>query len=457
MTKLLRDASPSPKKNNTDSFRLTHSKTSSANTWRKSFLFPSLLVFILAISACKDPNEVGLDVLPKTDLLNAVFADTSTIVCTTIVDDSVKGDELSAQLIGTMNDPEFGITNASVYAQVNLEGTPVFTDTPVADSMIISLAYAGYYGDTAALQTLNVYRMNELMSIDSFYYTNRDFTYDPSPLASVQFQPRPNTHVLVGTDTTFAQLRIALPISFADSILALNGQTELSSNTEWLNYFKGIYLLPNTSLAVGNGSVNYFSFYNSNVTLYFHDATTTAKTYTFSLTGARTNHFTHDYTGTSLASQLNDPAYGDSLNYVQPMGSVKTRISMPYLKHFLDSGNLIINKAQLEITGKAGVVSPYNLPANMYLITRNASGSYIFPIDYYESTGYFGGQLNTAGNGYTFTITRQLQRYLDGVVTNADFDLVVSGSGVLANRLILGSGKNSSYRMKLSLYYTRIK
>ncbi len=436
--------------------RNTTSTISSVTSWRKFFLLFALVSSLLSYS-CKDPDEIGLNILPPGDILGTSLSDTATILTITVADDSLKSDELSTQLIGGINDPVFGISTGAVYSHVNLEGTPVFINIPVADSLVLSLKYSGYYGDTNTTQTVNVYRLSEDFFIDSSYYANRNFSFDPSPLGTIQFQPQPNTKVTVGTDSTSALLRIRLSQTLADSLLLLYGQSPFNSNSEWLTYFKGLFIQPATVTGMNSGAISYFNFSSSKMTLYFHDTIQSGKKYDFSLAGARVNNFSHDYTGTTVGSQLNDATYGDSLNYVQPMNGVKTRISFPYLNNYISSNKIIINKAELSITVKPEAsITQYLVPANLLLITRNAAGAYVFPIDYYESSGYFGGNVNADGNNYKFNITRQLQRYLDGTVPNADFDLVIAGTGVIANRVIIGSGKNADYKMKLTLYYTKI-
>ena len=94
------------------------------------------------------------------------FSDTTTVVTSTELDDSLLTDELSLQLIGKYNDPTFGTSTASVYTQVNLEGTPAFGINPIADSLVLCLAYAGYYGDTLPSQKIDVYQLTENMVIE---------------------------------------------------------------------------------------------------------------------------------------------------------------------------------------------------------------------------------------------------------------------------------------------------
>ncbi len=462
MNRLFPDASPS--KGNlvkTILQNLTKStlKTSSTLRWRKSFLIVQpLLVGILLFSGCKDPDDIGLDVLPPGDQLVTVFSDTTTIINTVLAEDSLQTDELSSQLLGCINDATFGLSTASVFAQVNLAGTPSFGTTPIADSIVLILGYNGYYGDTTESQTVSVYKLTDNMHVDSTYYDFSTFAFDPAPLGSTTFLPAPLSRVVLASDTTDtlgAQLRIKLDNSLATDFLAQNGQASLNSNAEWLAYFKGLNISTAPNATLGRGAISSFSFFSSALVLYFHNDTTPKK-YNFSLANARVNSFVHDYTGTPVGTLLSSGTT-DSLCYVQGNSGVKTKISMPYLKHFIDSGSIVVNKAELVITAQGNVPALYPVASKFLLTTKNDAGANIFPIDYYESAGYYGGTYNSITNTYTFNIARQIQGILDGTYNSTDFYLVVAGAGVTPNRVVIGSSTNADYKMKLSLYYTKIK
>ena len=429
---------------------------SSASQWRKSFLLVlTVAISSILFSGCKDENELGRDILPDGDYLNTIFSDTTQVLTSTVKEDSLRADELSLQLLGSDKNPVFGLSTASVYSQVNLEGTPTFSNLPQADSLVLILSYSGYYGDTSAQQTINVYRLSEDMRTDSSYYSNRSFTHDLTSIGSLNYLPQPFTKVVVDSDTVAAQIRIRLDQSLADSIILLNGTPTLSSNADWLSYFKGLYI---ESMPVNvQGAISYFSFFNSKMTLYFHDTTNVnvSKTYNFSLTGARLNHFEHDFTGYDAGNQLADSTVNDSINYVQAMAGLKMKITFPFLKHFTDSGSILLNRAELKINATAPII-PYSLPQKMYLVIKDENGQNSFPLDYFESSSYYGGEINTTGDGYSFNITRQLQRYLDGVVDDTEFYLIIAASGVESTRAIIKSGSNPNSRMKLSLSYTKL-
>ena len=458
MIKLFPDVSPSNGKlvsQNQNQENKIVKKNSSSLRWGKSFFSLGLLILLAASQGCKDPDEIGLNILPETDQLGNRYTDTATIVTSTLKEDSIVTSQLSSQLLGSTYDPTFGVTTANVYAQAVISGgTPTFGTAPVADSVVLSLVYNGSYGDTNQTQTLTISRLTEELSIDSSYYSFRTFTTESTPLATYSFLPRPNTRVAVDSDTLAAQLWITLDKTLADSIIALNGSTTLQSNTNWLSYFKGLAITATPMSTPSTGAISSFNFFNSSLIVYYHDGTSSKK-YAFALANARVNNFVHDFTGTE-AEQVINAGTADTISFVQGACGLKTRISFPYLKHFLDSGSILVNRAELTITAKDPSNPFFSVPNKLLLISKNEAGANIFPIDYYESSGYYGGDYNSSTKEYKFNIARQIQGYLDGRYTSPDYYIVVSGAGVTPNQLAVGSSTNANYRLKLSLYYTKL-
>jgi len=424
---------------------------------RRKYFFLSISFLFLFNQGCKEPDAVGLDVLPDSDRLDLVFTDTLTLQTKTVREDSLRTDELTLQLLGSISDPVFGQHEAAIFSQVVLEGIPSFSGAVQADSLVLSILYSGYYGDTNYQHTLNVYRLTEDLFTDSAYYSTDAFAYDPSPIATHIHAPRPNTPVVAGTDTVSARMRIRLDQSLADSILALDGQQALTSNANWVAYFKGIHLVTNPVGAGVAGNLSYLNFTGSKMILYYKDTSGTAKTYSFSLAAARSTRFSHDYAGSPVALQLSDSTANDTLCYIQALSGVKSKVNLPFLKHLTDSGSIIINKAELEISVQASGTETYAPPAQLLLLAINEQGEPYFPDDYFEQiSGYYGGGYDAVNKKYKFNIARQLQKYLDGRAVNYGFYIVPSGSSIQGNRVVLGSPLNTNYPMKLKLYYTKI-
>jgi hypothetical protein len=336
--------------------------------------------------------------------------------------------------------------------------TPNIVSDTLADSLVLSLAYAGYYGDTATPVRVHIYKLTEEMQLDSAYYSNRAFMTDLVDLEGTgnPYAIYPTTPVVVGSDTNAApQLRIRLSDALKDSIFAKKGQPELANNDNWKAYFKGIHVV--TDQVSSGGSLLYFSPTSiySKMTVYYHDSTG-IKFYSFSLSGgARVNHTSHDYSGSLAEIQLASPGTQFDVNYLQPLAGMKTIISFPHLKLFKEAGSILINKAELVVTvpeNTSTTVTP--TPDNILVLAKNSSGTYDFPLDYYER--FYGGAYSISARTYTFGITRTIQRILDGTITDYGYSLNILGSMIAGNSAIIGSGKPGDSQMKLKIHYTKL-
>ena len=418
-----------------------------------------MVLLLFSLGNCTKPEDIGLSTLPAEDLLYTDYSDSATILTTTVREDTLRADELSRILIGSIRSTDLGLTDAEYYGQVLLSSTPnLIADSSVgswgADSLVLALAYISAYGDTAVPQNIHVYRLTEDMSVDSSYYSNRTFTEEPIDLEyyGTPYEIRPTKPVTIGTDTNQTpQLRIRLKDELRDSIFAMNSQTEFANNDNWKSYFKGLHIKLDPVSANGGG-ILYFSPTNAatKMTLYYHEGTE-SKSYSFTLSGgARVNHTSHDYTNSNAGTQLANPTVQYDVNYLQPLAGLKTQLSFPFLKHFTASGSILINKAELVIT----VVSDTLAPDNLLLLARNSSDKFEFPIDYYERS--YGGGYSPTAKTYTFGITRTIQRILTGTITDYGYTLNILGSMIAGNSAAIGSGEAPNSQMKLKLYYTKL-
>ena len=147
--------------------------------------------------------------------------------------------------------------------------------------------------------------------------------------------------------------------------------------------------------------------------------------------------------------------------FLQATGGVKTHITFPHLqdafKHL--NNRVVINKAELVISDISPNEQYLTHPAALTLQGINATTgkiSYLPDDEYYTGTSYFGGTYNDEKHEYRFRVTEYVQRLILG---NTDLSnslyLVVKGSGVRANRLIMGgTGRPDDKRLRLELSYT---
>ena len=133
------------------------------------------LVSSLIIFSCTDPNSLGLDVHPSSDVIS--FSDTSSFswqTSQTEQGDSIRTDEALNLILGEIEDPIFGYSRASFYTQLLLsENNIELGPNPQVDSVILSYTYSDYYGDEMLdFQSIQINRIDENIYRDSIYYSS---------------------------------------------------------------------------------------------------------------------------------------------------------------------------------------------------------------------------------------------------------------------------------------------
>ncbi|MGQ0827255.1 MAG: DUF4270 domain-containing protein [Bacteroidota bacterium] len=447
------------------------------------FFLSLLLGFSLCIISCDESSVVGLDVQPSNDLLNVDYKDTTTLITKTIREDSLRTDETvitnQIVLLGKYSDPVFGEATASLYTQVALTTniTPTsFGTNPFCDSIILSLAYdPDYYGKKERKQqTLEVSKLTEAIPSGT-KNSNKTLTTGITKLATFNFIPKPADSVVADGTKLKPQLRVPLNVTFGDELLTegVNG-TGLSNNAAFVNYLKGFYITTeNSALAPKEGNIMKFRLAESKMTLYYRftgktkitnvDSTIYTK-YDFGFGSLfRFTHFSHNYTSANanLTAQLSaTPPTQNDVTFIQAMAGVKTKVEMPYLMNWNDSGAVSINKAELVIkidTDPTYDLDTFAAPAALFLFSIDDVGANMILPDYLEGSNYFGGTYNASAKEYRFNVGRYIQQVLNGKYKNNGLYLLASGGSINANRVVIGGGKNTSaYKMKLNITYTKL-
>lgn len=430
------------------------------------FFVAGAFALSMIASSCSEDSSVGLDVQPKGDLLNAVVNDTASITTFTIAEDSLKTDDLpgGTALLGSYNDPIFGHTEGSLYTQFRLPTNgPTFSGT--LDSIVLSLAYDGgsaVYGTTASAQTFKVYQVVQDISLPSAYYSNQSLSVYPSPIGSITFVPNITQQVNVGGVLEKAQLRIKLDQSFGNMLMTAG--SNLSTNETFTQFFKGLHIVAeNGAQAPGEGAILPFILIDpdSKLTLHYHSSTdTTEYGMEVNSSAARFSRFEHNYAGTPVQAQLNNPLLGQDQAYIQSMAGVKTKVVFPHITHFTDSGRIAVNRAELVIKADPSTLTTeYTAPERLFLVpvtSTGANGDILHWPDFEQGTAYYGGTYDATAKEYRFNITRYIQSVMDKKITDYGLYLLVSGGAVNPERVVIGGGSNATNRMKLRLTYTKL-
>ncbi len=433
------------------------------------------LVAAFFISNCKDDqNSLGLDIQPPNDKLHVLSTDTTAVIAYSQLVDSIKTDETSLSLLGSMSDPVFGSSTAGFCTQLRLGQTAYsFGSSPLPDSLVLTLKYNGFYGDSSADMTVKVYELDEQILFDSSYYSNHSVAFKETLLARKTFIPDFADSVLIDSVRYAPHLRINLTsITQNLAVKLLEAPADsMASNTSFLNYFYGLYV---TAEPVGSGgSIIYFDLMSSvsGMTLYYHNSTDDSLQFTYTINSncARFGKFDHNYNLGSPAFKaqvLNkDTSFGKSICYLQAMAGVKTFVRFPNIKNFYANGKIAVNEARFFMSSLE--LNPFVAAAtSLALVKKDSTGGYNLLEDQLNGTDYFGGTYDKNNHGYWFRITTSIQELMrsenqDTTFRDYGFELYVSGGAVNAQRVVLnGSSPLNpelfSKRMKLVITYTKL-
>ena len=394
------------------------------------------LIFGLITFSCSDPNTIGLELQPVSD--NIIIGNATSFSWQnfqTESEDSLRTDEPLNLILGEINDIRFGINKGSFYTQMLLTSNNIdLGENPIVDSVVLSYAYTGYYGNLNEFTNLEISNLSEEIFKDSIYYSN-------------SFEVASNNMVNVDTfylSTTSANpsLRIKLKNEFGQQILNL-GNAGLADNETFLQSFNGISVLANAenTLLYLNPSAT-----NSYFKIFYHNDATISDTLSldFSLSGdaARINLFNQ--------KNQNNILEDNSKIYLQSMAGYKAKISIiniDSIKSILS--DKVINKVTMSFDIDNTTISEYEAHEKLVLVRVNDDGDNIFLSDFIiEGDDYFGGDLET--NQYKFNITRYFYQFLNNDSYTNNLYLLPSGAAVNANRTILEKD------IKLQIYYSKL-
>lgn len=425
-------------------------------------------------TSCKKDSGVGSDVLPQGDLLNAFVTDTTTVLSSIKLRDSVLSNSVAYYTLGSYNDPVFGMTKASFYTQVVLPGNGAnysFGSGFALDSVVLVLPFNTatsplypLYGSYSP-QTFVVDTLDSAMVTSKSYYSDTTIAHGSKHVGmetitpalytidSINYGPYP------GLEPS-PELRIKLDSNFGAYIMNASSSYFQSAAT-FTTLLKGLYVsVYNPVQLPGQGQILYLNPYQPGVAglvFYYKIAGVEQEPQVFQIGGgcAYFNHFDHDYSTTAFYEKGQDSVFSPNVAYLSALGGVKTKLTFPFLANWKKMGRIVINEAEVQIPVNVKATGMDEPPANAYLV-RDSAG-YSFSIKD-ESLGTYGGTYDATNQRYDFDIARYVQAVVDGKMTDRGLFLVAGSSAITANGAVLyGSAKNAnSPRIRLKIYYTPI-
>ncbi|HRG59631.1 MAG TPA: DUF4270 domain-containing protein [Bacteroidia bacterium] len=425
---------------------------------------PLLLVLAVSlfISACKESDTLGGNLLPNGDQSQFKTSSKFNLISFSVKEDSVKSDDLSLSLFGSYVDPVFGKSSASFLTQfVSSSNQLNFGLNPLIDSVVLSMNYAGYYGKIDKLygsQKVRIYRVSKNIIKDSSYYSAQNplkYATEADFISEHIFLPDPTGKYQTGSPMQ----KFNLPLSFGQNIL----DNQLTINTGgFINFFKGLYFKPvNNNQTSGSGSILTFNLVNSaapsKITLYFHNSSVTQQQQFDLLINSdcsRINFFQHERNGIpAIQNQLNDTTQGKTQIFIQNMAGLSGKLWFSNIESWKDSMPMVISKAELVIPVETSLTDIYGIQTRLLLVEKGSDGQYISIPDFDLGDNYFNGNINASNNTYKFNLATYLQEIISGKRVQKGLYLVPTASAIGANRVVL---KGSNY-IKLNVTYTKIK
>ena len=455
----------------------------------------TLLIGLFLFASCKNSSSVGLDVDPNSAIQGTLVSD-RLVSSQTVKEPDVITSNLTLYPLGYINDPVFGKTESSLaMTVVPSENSLDFTAANLDSAVLVLNLNNQFYGDTTSSKySIDVYQLTN--TITKFKSSDVQ-AHNSTLLGNFNSKIYPNTPIKItnivtgGKDTlqtVKAQIRIPLNKAFIQSTILSLPATGTATNIKFSDYFKGLYAEINKTSSTGTGGIAFLDFasVNSYLQLVYKKTNssngidTLSKKFPIATANGQviTANIKHDYTGTVVQTQLDNPTLQYNVTYLQGMAGVKTKISFPDLKNFTTVyGKAIINKAELIVDLSSGTYAyPFNAPQRLSLYRWDIAGLPVNVPDRDQSTQsyagdpraledpIFGGYYDAINNRYVFNVKAYVQDLIDNKKVDygtfiapaslTDFQVLPSASS--AARAVIGSFGNATNRLKLNIYYTKI-
>lgn len=438
-----------------------------------------------SVFGCHTSTDIGLG-LGGDDLINAIYTDTVSLGYSTVISDSAVNGNANYILSGNIVDPVFGKVEAVAYVQPSLiplynssgiitnDAGAILYDTlklskssPIIDSLRLRIYTDGLvYGDTNAISKFTVHRLTNILGKRN-YNNDEKQTYDPTPLASFQFnlpQLRHDSTKVIGA------YFVNLPKELAQELI--NTAVEANGNNEtFLSKYRGFAIVPDKSnKAIYGFKTGQLDINNLLIPFWHFEGDTVSTAHAFNFSGPRYSNVTFDRSGTAVASltkSKNELPISSTNNklYLQGGSGIATKIDLSPLKNL---GNIKIAKATIELR-----LDPSSING-LYYKTYYTTLAEVGTNNQQKRNGsnqlnYIYGPLSTELAGEIFTLVDSsnylnvnITNYLQRQTFNGSLDKqLLLQSSILNSTTSLGTLANDNLsrlvftRPRLILYYTK--
>ncbi|MBO5225150.1 MAG: DUF4270 family protein [Parabacteroides sp.] len=338
---------------------------------KKMLIAWGLLLWGSSLFSCYDESNSFGSTLVDSSFRN-ITIDSSTVVVTSSVIDSIETNGQGVALIGQYTHPSWGTVSSCAYIPYLAPTYSTSTEEEVQlDSLVLALSYNGYsIGDTSQPMRLTVHRLNEkiILNENGYLYNHSSFFYDPEPIASCTFWPKPS-------DTAYVEIR--LPDELGEDFLTrLHARDDGMESERFEDYFKGLVVVPDPGVCQSLISFNVGDTASALILHYRIEEAIAqeAECVITANTEKQFYHIDHDRTATDMSELIPLPKEVPS-NELTNRGVLfgglgwYSYLSFPYLNDILQQGERVsIESAYLKICPQVGSWTEFNtLPDSLYL------------------------------------------------------------------------------------------
>ncbi|MFH0841391.1 MAG: DUF4270 family protein [Bacteroidota bacterium] len=445
----------------TRSYHSPKSITRSLNFLSTLFLASAAGILFL-FNSCEDEGTIiGKNILPAGDFVSLHSTDTLSVYSYTMFTDSLESDNPADVFLGQIQDPYFGTTTAGFVTQLRLSNQ-LDEAAWTIDSVQLTLTFENVTGDIRAGHILKLSEISEQIFPDSTYYSNQAV-----PLTGFSMEV---TLPQLQADTV-NNLILTLPVALGEYIIRDTSMLFHSDDEpDFRSYLRGLYFELEASVSPVFITMNIeapgdYETYKHQLYIYMHDADGTSDILLLNIDAQAKNAafstFNHDLSTADpflKITHVND-RIKDTLSYVQCLNGIYTKLEIPGLEQIRNDSSLdgiLINKARLTcpVHFDGSSYNGASFPSQLFMgYYDKLDRRYLIP-DYYVSTAFFDGVIDTTAANYTFNIARYIQRYLDDTTEyyKPEFQLALP-AGSLRNAILKANG--SANPVKFELVYTR--
>lgn len=432
----------------------------------------AILSAILVFISCNkiDATDLGSGLIPEIDNINT-FDTTLSVISDNFFsnEDTIRMIYTARHSVGLIeNDAEFGQTSTLLYTAFAPSTNRVYPfvkrDSVTIDSVVLSLAYAGAYGDSTSQLTYEVREIDRTFDFRDTGYSVKhpDFPTQPQVIGSrtvvvdnlhdsIMYRNQKDTVKVAG------ELRIPLDLAWASRFKNYDTTNAYKNDSIFQrDYFRGVEVRAAQS-SPQKRALTYFNLTDNaktRITFYCrvqnNGKTDTIAPFFQYKTGYPEASMVRSTPAGAYLANINNGLLNDEQIYIQSTTGSYASIQIPALSTL---PNAVIHRAEL-IMDKASSTdeSHYSPPPRLFI--EALSGDTVFTIrnDFVPANTAVGYDLTTLGgllkgDRYSFNLTRYAQSILTKGYRN--YTLRVSSPFIATPKYLTANDVNSNQQFPL--------